>query len=68
MHAVEVDGDVEVDDVAVPQDGRVGDAVADHLVERGAHALREAVVVERARVGATLDVQLVDVARRSRRW
>ena len=39
----------------------VGDAVADHLVDRRAHALREAVVVERRRVGVALDVQLVDV-------
>ena len=40
---------------------RVGDAVADHLVHRGAHALRVAVVVERRRVAVALDVQLVHV-------
>ena len=40
---------------------RVGDAVADDLVHRGAHALRVAVVVERRRVAVTLDVQFVDV-------
>ena len=42
-------------------DRGVGDAVADDLVDRRAHALREAVVVERARVGAALDGELVDV-------
>ena len=40
---------------------RVGDAVADDLVDRGAQALGVAVVVERARVGAALDVELVAV-------
>ena len=39
----------------------VGDPVADHLVGRRAQALRVAVVVERARVGAALDVELVAV-------
>ena len=37
----------------------VGDAVADHLVDRRAHALRVPVVVERAGVGAALDVEVV---------
>ncbi len=54
-------GDVEVDDVAVLQRSRVGDAVADDLVDAGAHALREVVVVERARVGVAFDAQVVDV-------
>ena len=53
--------DVDVEDVAVLQHPRVGDAVADHLVGRGAHALGEVVVVERRRIGVALDVQLVDV-------
>ena len=52
VDAVEVDGDVEVDDVAVDQGAVVGDAVADDLVHRRAQRLGEAVVVERAGVGA----------------
>lgn len=47
-----VHGDVDVDDVAVGQLAGVGDAVADHLVHRGAHRLGEPPVAERARVGA----------------
>ena len=39
-----------------------GDAVADDLVDRGAHALREAVVVERRRAGASAQRVLVDEA------
>ena len=61
VDAVDVGRDVEVEDVAVLQHPGVGDAVADDLVRRRAHALREAVVVERRRVGVALDVQLVDV-------
>ena len=61
VDAADVGGDVEVEDVAVLQHPGVGDAVADDLVGRRAHALREAVVVERRRVGVALDVQLVDV-------
>ena len=61
VHAVDVRGDVDVEDVAVLQHAGVGDAVADDLVGRRAHALREAVVVERGRIGVALDVQLVDV-------
>ena len=57
---LEEDGDVEVDDVAVLQRPGVGDAVADDLVDRRADALGEAVVVERARVGAALDGEVVD--------
>ena len=59
VDAVEVDRDVEVADVAVDQRAVVGDAVADHLVDRGAQRLREAVVVERARVAPALDARLV---------
>src|SRR4030095_7083851 len=40
-------GDVDVDDVARLEHPVARDAVAHHLVHRGAHALREAVVVER---------------------
>ena len=68
VHAVEEDGDVEVDDVAVLERPAVGDAVADHLVGRGADRLGEAAVVERARVAAQPDGLVVADARRGRRW
>jgi hypothetical protein len=61
VDAVEVDGHVEVHDVAVTHHPVVGDAVADDLVDRGAQRLREAVVVERAGVAPPLDAQLVHV-------
>src|SRR6185312_14487230 len=57
---VEDGGDVDVDDVARLQHARPGDAVADHLVDGGAHALGEAVVVEGRRPAAALDRVLVD--------
>src|SRR5690606_15814396 len=42
------DGDIDIDDVALLQHlGIAGDAVADHLVDRRADGLGEAVVVER---------------------
>ena len=59
VHAVDVGGDVDVDDVAVLDHGRVGDAVADDLVERGAARLRESLVAQRRRVGAVVDHVLV---------
>jgi len=55
VHAVGVDGDVDVDDVAVEQLTGVGDAVADDFVDGGAHGLAETPVVERTRVGASPD-------------
>ena len=64
-----VDGrDVDVDDVAGFEHARARDAVADDLVHRGAHALREAVVVERRRPAAAACTRVlvdegVDVAR-----
>ena len=59
VHAVEIDRDVAVDDVAVEQRAVVGDAVADHFVDRGAQRLRESLVVQRARVAAARDARLV---------
>ena len=59
VHAVEIGGDVDVDDVAVLQRAVVGDAVADHLVDRGADRLGVAVVVEGRGVGAPVDVRLM---------
>src|SRR5690606_39364941 len=51
VHALVVGGDVDVDDVAVGDDGVVGDAVADDLVQRGAQRLGVALVAQRAGVG-----------------
>src|SRR5690606_33841264 len=52
-------GDVDVDDVAVLQDlGLARDAVADHVVDRGAHGLGEAAVAD---VGRDRPLHLQDV-------
>ena len=59
VHAVDVGGDVDVDDVAVLDHRRVRDAVADDLVQRRAARLREALVAQRRRVGAVVDHVLV---------
>ena len=59
VHAVDVGGDVDVDDVAVLDHRRVRDAVADDLVQRRAAGLREALVAQRRRVGAVVDHVLV---------
>jgi hypothetical protein len=59
VHAAHVGRDVDVDDVAVLQGAAVGDAVADHLVDRGAQGLGEAPVAERRRVGAVVEQELV---------
>ena len=59
VDAVEVRRDVDVDDVAVLEHPRVGDAVADHLVDAGAQRLREALVAEGRRVGAVVAEELV---------
>lgn len=46
-----VEGHVEVEDVAVEEDARVGDAVADYFVGGGADGFGEGVVVEGRGVG-----------------
>jgi hypothetical protein len=47
VEAVLDDGDVDIDDVAVPEHlGRARDAVADDVVDRGADGLGEALVAE----------------------
>ncbi len=51
VHAVEVGGDIQVEDVAVFEHGGVGDSVADDFVEGGADALGEAAVVYGGGVG-----------------
>ncbi|MNP18671.1 hypothetical protein D3C76_1111620 [compost metagenome] len=63
VKAVLDDGDVDVQGVAILQRFFVGDAVADHVVDRGADRLREAFVVERGRDGLLLvdDVVVADL-------
>jgi len=57
-----VSGDVNVDNITVLDLVKVRNAVANDLVHRRAHALREVVVVERRRVALALDARLVDDA------
>ena len=57
--AAVVDGDVDVDDVALLEGPQVGDAVADDLVHGRADGAGEVVVVERRRVASVLDGRLV---------
>ena len=59
VDAVEIGGDVQVDEVALLEDGRVGDAVADDLVDRGADRFGEAHVAQAGRVGAVVAHVLV---------
>src|SRR5699024_7672628 len=55
VHAVKVGGDVDVDDVTLAEHGRVGDAVADHLVDAGTQRLGETAVLQRRWVGAVVE-------------
>ena len=59
VDTVQEDRDVAIDDVAVLQHAVVGDAVADDLVHRGAQRLREALVMQRARIAAVRDARFV---------
>ena len=59
VDAVLVGGDVDVDDVPVSQGTVVGDAVADHLVDRGTDRLGEAHVSQARWVGVASDDVLV---------
>lgn len=60
VYSLSIDGDVDVDDVAVGQLAGVGDAVADHFVHRGAYRLGEPPITQRARVGAGHHRRVVD--------
>lgn len=51
MVAAVIEGDVEVEDVAIEEDARVGDAVADYFVGGGADGFGEGVIVEGGGVG-----------------
>ena len=59
VHAADVGGDVDVDDVPVVDQRVVGDPVADDLVQRSAQRLRVTAVAERAGVGAVADQEVV---------
>jgi hypothetical protein len=59
VHAADVRGDVDVDDVTVVDQRVVGDPVADHLVERGTQRLRVTAVAERTGVGTVADQEIV---------
>lgn len=59
VEAIQIDGDVHVDDVAGCQRPIVGDAVANDVVHGRAHRLRETGVVQRRRVGVRGDCLLV---------
>ena len=54
MPAVQDERHVDVDDVAFPQRLVVRNAVADHVVDRGADGLGEAAIIERRRIGAVI--------------
>ena len=54
VHPAEEGGDVDLDQVTVLERTGVGDAVADHLVHRGAARLGEAAVLQRRGVGAVV--------------
>jgi len=54
--ALEDDGDVDVEDVALDQLALAGDAVADDMVDRGADRARKAAIIERRRDGAMIDI------------
>ncbi len=60
VEALEDGGDVDVDDVAVLEHLFTGDAVTHDLVDRGADALRKAVVVQRRRPGTAAHRVFVD--------
>src|SRR5262249_2156292 len=59
MPAVEDDGDVDVEDIAVLQLLVAGNAVADDMVDGGADRLRETAVVQGRRNGAAPDDEVV---------
>ena len=54
VHSVKVGGDVKIQNVAVLKHRRIGNAVADHLIQRGAYRLRVAAVVHGGGVGAVI--------------
>ena len=59
MPAIDDDGDVDIDDVAIDQLLRPRNAVADHMVDRGADRFRKAAIIERRRNGVMGDDVIV---------
>jgi cobalamin biosynthesis protein CbiD len=57
MPAIEDIGHVDIDDVAVAQRFRIGNAVADDMVDRRADRLAIAAIVERRREGAMVHAE-----------
>ena len=55
-----INGDVEIDDVAVDERPGIGDAVTDDFVDGSATGLRESVVVKGRGVAVSLHTGLVD--------
>jgi hypothetical protein len=47
VYAIDVGGDVDLDNVTILERAGVGNAVADDLIDRGAAGLREAAITER---------------------
>ena len=62
VHTVDVRGDIDVDDVAVFDHRRVGDAVADDFVQRRAARLGITLVAQRRWIGAVVDHVVVSDA------
>ena len=52
--SIDVDGDIEIDDIAVLQGSIVGDAVTNDFVDAGTTTFGETVIVEGGRVGSAL--------------
>ena len=61
MHAIHVTRDVEVNDVAVLQHARIGNAMANHFVHRSAHTLWVTRIIQWTRVRAALNAQVVHI-------
>ena len=59
VHATDEGRDVDVADVAIDQDCRVGDPVADDLIERGAQGLGESAVAQSGGVGAVVEEEFM---------
>ncbi len=68
MPAVDDQRHVDIEDVALFQRARTRDAVADHMVERGADRLGKAAIIERGGDGAMLHGEGVHELDRALRW
>ena len=68
MPAVDDQRHVDIEDIALFQRTRAGNAVADHVVERGADRLGKAAIIERGGDGAMLHGEVVHQLDRALRW